>query len=113
MGHIITDLKETFRRGNIFIQLIYINVSIFIIGTLINVFLQLFQHSIPDIFGIFALPASFIRFFHQPWSIITYMFMHAGLLHILFNMLWLYCHESWDKKITILLLMCYKAYQDV
>ncbi len=39
MGHIITDLKETFRRGNIFIQLIYINVSIFIIGTLINVFL--------------------------------------------------------------------------
>ena len=79
MGHIITDLKETFRRGNIFIQLIYINVSIFIIGTLINVFLQLFQHSIPDIFGIFALPASFIRFFHQPWSIITYMFMHAGL----------------------------------
>ena len=29
MGHIITDLKETFRRGNIFIQLIYINVSIF------------------------------------------------------------------------------------
>ena len=58
MGHIITDLKETFRRGNIFIQLIYINVSIFIIGTLINVFLQLFQHSIPDIFGIFALPAA-------------------------------------------------------
>mgnify|MGYP000013654800 FL=1 len=94
MGHIITDLKETFRRGNIFIQLIYINVSIFIIGTLINVFLQLFQHSIPDIFGIFALPASFIRFFHQPWSIITYMFMHAGLLHILFNMLWLYWFGS-------------------
>ena len=78
MGHIITDLKETFRRGNIFIQLIYINVSIFIIGTLINVFLQLFQHSIPDIFGIFALPASFIRFFHQPWSIITYMFMSSA-----------------------------------
>lgn len=94
MGHIITDLKETFRRENIFIQLIYINVSIFIIGTLINVFLQLFQHSIPDIFGIFALPASFIRFFHQPWSIITYMFMHAGLLHILFNMLWLYWFGS-------------------
>ena len=29
MGHIIADLKETFRRGNIFIQLIYINVGIF------------------------------------------------------------------------------------
>ena len=32
MGHIIADLKETFRRGNIFIQLIYINVGIFVIG---------------------------------------------------------------------------------
>lgn len=94
MGHIITDLKETFRRGNIFIQLIYINVAIFVIGTLVNVFLQLFQHTSPDIFGIFALPASFIRFFHQPWSIITYMFMHAGFMHILFNMLWLYWFGS-------------------
>ena len=68
MGHIIADLKETFRRGNIFIQLIYINVGIFLIGTLINVFLRLFEVSTPDIFGIFALPASFIGFMHQPWS---------------------------------------------
>ena len=43
MGHIIADLKETFRRGNIFIQLIYINVGIFLIGTLINVFLRLLK----------------------------------------------------------------------
>ena len=43
MGHIIADLKETFRRGTIFIQLIYINVGIFLIGTLINVFLRLFE----------------------------------------------------------------------
>ena len=63
MGHIIADLKETFRRGNIFIQLIYINVGIFLIGTLINVFLRLFEVSTPDIFGIFALPASFIGLF--------------------------------------------------
>ena len=36
------------------------------------------------------LPASLSRFIVQPWSILTYMFMHAGVLHILFNMLWLY-----------------------
>ena len=45
MGHIITDLKETFRRGNTFIRLIYINVGIFVIGTLISVILQLFNLS--------------------------------------------------------------------
>ena len=54
MGHIIADLKETFRRGNIFIQLIYINVGIFVIGTLIHVFLRLFEVNTPDIFNIFA-----------------------------------------------------------
>ena len=69
MGHIIADLKETFRRGNIFIQLIYINVGIFVIGTLIHVFLRLFEVNTLDIFNIFALPASLVGFIHQPWSL--------------------------------------------
>mgnify|MGYP000154077173 CR=1 FL=1 len=87
MGHIITDLKETFRRGNTFIRLIYINVGIFVIGTLISVILQLFNLSATGIFDLFALPASLHRFILQPWSLLSYMFMHAGFLHILFNML--------------------------
>ena len=94
MGHIITDLKEKFRRGNIFIQLIYINAGIFIVGTIISVFLQLFNLSAAGLFDSFALPASLDRFILQPWSLITYMFMHAGFLHILFNMLWLYWFGS-------------------
>ena len=94
MGHIITDLKETFRRGNTFIRLIYINVGIFVIGTLISVILQLFNLSATGIFDLFALPASLHRFILQPWSLLSYMFMHAGFLHILFNMLWLYWFGS-------------------
>ena len=34
MATIITDLKESFRRGNIYIQLIYINVGVFVLTTL-------------------------------------------------------------------------------
>lgn len=90
MAHIITDLKEAFRRGNVFIQLIYINLGVFAITTLITVLLQLFNRSAANIFELLALPASFERFAMQPWSIITYMFMHSGFMHILFNMLWLY-----------------------
>ena len=90
MGHIITDLKEAFRRGNVYIQLIFINVGVFVITTLIGILLQLFNRSAAGIFELLALPASFTRFAWQPWSIFTYMFMHAGFLHILFNMLWLY-----------------------
>ncbi len=89
MGHIITDLKERFNKGNIAIQLIFINVGVFVIVTLINIFLQLFNRSFAFA-EYLSLPASFPRFITQPWSILTYMFMHADLLHILFNMLWLF-----------------------
>lgn len=75
-------------------RLIFINAGIFIVTTLISVFLQLFNRSIPQLFDLFELPASFERLISQPWSIITYMFMHAGFMHILFNMLWLYWFGS-------------------
>lgn len=90
MGHIINDLKQTFRRGNLVIQLIFINVGVFVVTALVSVFFLLFNRSTEGIFQLFELPASFTRFLYQPWSLITYMFMHADILHILFNMLWLY-----------------------
>lgn len=90
MTTIITDLKEAFRRGNIYIQLIYINVGVFVITTLTEVLLQLFNRSLGGVFEWLELPASVTRLAVQPWSLFTYMFMHAGFLHILFNMLWLY-----------------------
>lgn len=94
MAPILTDLKEAFRRGNVFIQLIYINVGVFVATTLVTILLKLFNRSAGSIFEMLALPASFERFIRQPWSIITYMFMHANLMHILFNMLWLYWFGS-------------------
>ena len=37
-----------------------------------------------------TLPASIPEFLKQPWSLLSYMFLHADPLHLLFNMLWLY-----------------------
>lgn len=78
MGTIITDLKEAFRRGNIYIQLIYINVAVFVVTTLTEVILQLFNRSLGGAFEWLELPASLTQFIIQPWSLFTYMFMHAG-----------------------------------
>lgn len=94
MGRILTDLKETFRRGDIHLQYIYINVGLFILTTLLSVFLVLFNRSSALILQYFELPASVSRFLIQPWSLFTYMFMHANFMHILFNMLWLYWFGS-------------------
>ena len=74
MATIITDLKESFRRGNIYIQLIYINVGVFIFTTLTGVILQLFNRSLGGVFEWLELPASLPRFIIQPWSVLTYVY---------------------------------------
>lgn len=90
MASIITELKDKFRRGNLCMQLIYVNIAVFVIIWLVEVLLMLFNQSMGGWLSWLELPASFVRFLVQPWSIVTYMFLHAGFLHILFNMLWLY-----------------------
>ncbi|MBQ8673787.1 MAG: rhomboid family intramembrane serine protease [Bacteroides sp.] len=87
---IITDLKEKFRHGNICTRFIFINVAVFLVTALTGIFLLLFNRSATGIFEWVELPASLPRFIMQPWSLLTYMFMHSGVLHLLFNMLWLY-----------------------
>lgn len=90
MAHILADLKESFKRGSIYIQLIYINVGIFILSSLSITILTLFKRSGEGILQYAEMPASLQNLLCQPWSIITYMFMHTNFMHILFNMLWLY-----------------------
>lgn len=90
VGRFITDLKENFRRGDIVTQLLYINVAVFLVMAIVNVGLLLFNAGAREWESYFALTASPERFILQPWSLFTYMFMHGGILHILFNMLWLY-----------------------
>jgi membrane associated rhomboid family serine protease len=46
----------------------------------------------------FNTPASFVSSF-QPWQVITYGFLHGGLLHIGFNMLGLYIFGSEIERV--------------
>lgn len=90
MGNFISELKDCFNRGNICLQFIYINVGIFVVTTLISVFLLLFNWDATSWLNYLELPAWMPQFWAQPWSVFTYMFLHAGILHLLFNVLWLY-----------------------
>lgn len=90
MGNFITDLKSRFHRGDISLQFIYINVGIFVVTTLVSVFLLLFNWNASSWLNFLELPAWIPQFLVQPWSLFTYMFLHVGALHLLFNMLWLY-----------------------
>ena len=90
MARIISDLKNRFLAENIVGRFIYINVGIFVVTTLIGVFLMLFNLGGLSWLNFLELPAYVPKFLVQPWSLVTYMFLHAGALHLLFNMLWLY-----------------------
>ena len=92
MASIITDLREVFRRGNIYIRLIFINAAVFVLTAGTAGLMQLFYRERISMQWLdsLRLPASFDRLMEQPWSLLTYMFMHVNFWHLLFNMLWLY-----------------------
>lgn len=84
------DLRERFRRGDTVVRLLYLNIGVFVIVSLVNLVLMLFRWPTAYWTNCLELPANLQQLARQPWSLITYMFMHAGLLHLVFNMLWLF-----------------------
>ncbi len=88
-----SQLTQKYKDADASTRLIYINVSVFLIIHLIGQILWLFNvtdrgTSLVDQF--FAVPTSIGNLIYRPWTIFTYMFMHTGLLHLLFNMVALY-----------------------
>ena len=55
MGSFITDLKDNYKRGDICIRFIYINVGICLITSLISVVWTLFNWGVPSFLQYFQL----------------------------------------------------------
>ena len=83
----LAKLNENHRRGDIVMHLLYINVGMFILTALTGIVLILFRLPPVPWLNWLELPAWIEAFIRQPWSLLTYMFMHAGVFHLLFNML--------------------------
>ena len=87
------DFKSAFDRpNNGLMQLIYINIAVFVLINLFKLIAFFTQNSI-----IYDVPASLIflpgditSFIFKPWTIISYFFTQEGFFHILFNMMGLY-----------------------
>lgn len=94
---IIDDLKMEYRVGGITQKLIFWNIGLFVVPMVAFSILGLFNISIPflrwdypgtlDWLSLSSNPADLLW---KPWSLIGYAFLHAGFLHLLFNMLMLF-----------------------
>ena len=93
---IIDEIKASFKSGSTLARLIYINLAVFVIVNLVEVFYFLLNihASYPNFLLLFAVPADLGQLASRPWSPLTYMFLHKNFLHILFNLLWLYWLDS-------------------
>ena len=89
---IFDGIRLTFRKGDNLIKLIYINVAVFILITIVAVIGFLLTNTLVSekTLELLSVPASLKVLLTRPWTLITYMFTHQEILHILFNMLWLY-----------------------
>jgi membrane associated rhomboid family serine protease len=86
------NIKNTFRSGNYLTRLIYINTGVFLIISIAAIigFLLDNQAISTATLNVLSIPASLKSLLVKPWTLITYMFTHKDIWHILFNMLWLY-----------------------
>ena len=89
---LLRDIKSMYLSGSYLLRIIYINSGIFLLVAILKMIGFLVQSpEIPqDVIRFLAAPAAPAELARRPWTPFTYMFLHEGFLHLLFNMLWFY-----------------------
>ena len=88
--NILDTLKAKFKQCTIVEKLIYINIALFILTLLINVFQGLYKGEINWLIDWFSLDDDYNSLLTKPWTILSYGFLHGGFLHIVFNLIALF-----------------------
>lgn len=90
--------------GNALVALFAINVIFFLLLITIQVVYFFFRANeaafVTQIVQYFEMPAQLTKLSERPWTILTYMFSHTGVMHILSNMLWLWAFGYILQELT-------------
>jgi membrane associated rhomboid family serine protease len=91
----VDEIKRFFRQGSALSVLILVNVAVWVLIQVLKVVFFFYNSPGGDavnslLLNALALPASVSGLAAKPWTVLTYMFLHVDIWHILFNMLWLY-----------------------
>ena len=83
---LIDDLKMQLRTGDITMRLIVLNVVLFVVPNIIAVIASLLGYSFDFLYYV-SLSSNISDLLWKPWSILSYSFFHAGIWHIVFNLI--------------------------
>lgn len=88
----IDRLRTGFRESSTLMKVVWINVAVFVLLRLIAIVFVFSGHPeyIDKMLAQVELPSWPSVFISRPWTLVTYMFSQYDLLHVVFNMLWLY-----------------------
>lgn len=90
MASIWDKLVAFYRRGNTTTRLIMVTVSVFLLVRLVFGILGLFHIEVKTWMEWLLVPVDLSDVLSRPWTIVTYLFVHYNLMHLLMNMIWLY-----------------------
>lgn len=87
MTSLQSDFKNKLNNLSVFEKIMALNVVVFFVGWLIHIF-----GNMPRAYTLswLALPNHFLDIIFQPWSLLTYGFVHYDFYHLLFNLVVLY-----------------------
>lgn len=83
------DIRQVFSYGNMLNKLIVVNIAVFVVIILCKAFLTNVGYYQP-VFEFFALPGNPLTLLYKPWTLITHMFTHEGIWHLIWNLLALF-----------------------
>lgn len=84
--NIFDDLKLQYRTGGMAQKLLFWNIGLFVLATFVDVVLK-FSGFAFSYFDYVALSSNTLVFITKPWTILTFNFFHAGVFHLIFNVL--------------------------
>lgn len=107
----LNDLKLKYTEANNLMKLIYINGLVFLLLKILNSLGFIIGIGQINFFQLIELPSELSILLLKPWTMLSYMFVHYNIMHIFFNMLWLYFAGQLflqyfnEKKLVLLYIM--------